>query len=505
MRERTSNKALPKQNQLRRSAEAKENMGNKKSRPSKKYSNPGRYHTNTFWEKLILNWHNYSLPQKIAVITAGLVLSGVAVYLAVGLAQSVYANMSAELDTPSRTREPSVFTRIDRALSFPVASAARTPERSKVFELFPEFLDGSDDHEKDVKKEMEKGFHAIDDALYDFIQTPSEKSKVVAVLENHYESLIAKNLILAYLKRVQLSRPSTLSSVTVIHEMGGATPDVFTNIEELYKDYKNTHGMQTLTRNALTKAFTTNCFVYNPQKDPLERKAACFFEAIAAYDFTLIIAPAIVPEFFEKNGFAITFSDFPHVERDRRNSEKMFRTVDTTMITYLQNALAYTHSNDIVIVVTGAQHGKAVAQALKKSNHPFRLLHLHDKEFHPILGYLTAKALSLGCIKPIENCSAETQKKAKEKNTKIEYCAESNDYDPANCDEELHQQFSMTAERDDFLLTDGIHPVPPILPRKHPDKLTYFFAPKSSIKMLEAKLEKDKQTVEKQNNQRMEL
>ena len=151
MQQKFPKKAVPKPAQQRKTAEAQETMGNlrqKKPRPPKNYFSSHHSNIPTFWEKLVLNWHNYSVAQKIAVITAGLVLSGVALYIAVALAQSVYTSMSAELDTPSRTREPSVFTRMDRALSFPMASAESLPQTSSLFRNFPDFLTGTTQYSK---------------------------------------------------------------------------------------------------------------------------------------------------------------------------------------------------------------------------------------------------------------------------------------------------------------------------------------------------------------------
>lgn len=511
MRERTSNKALPRQKQQRRNNEAMETMGNlhqKKQRPPKNFSQTRRPHMPTFWEKLILNWHNYSLPQKIAVITAGLVLSGVAIYLAVGLAQSVYANMSAELDTPHKTREPSLFTQIDRALSFPVASAAPTPQKNKIHELFPEFDEGTDQHEKPIKKEMEKGFRAIHEALYSLLQTPSEKSKVVALFETqHTEALMFKNLLFAYLK---LFSNTKKSDVTVVKEFI-STPDDHKTFKDYYNQMVLFNTAETLTRDVIETNLERLCFNHHPPTLPMQQKMTgllfCEMQNIALHGFKLVLAYRPIASLNMKAKIEI-YSLNKGVTYSLSSHFTSIRKIEGKVISETIQTLSASHPNDIIIVIGGGFHAKPIYDALKNSTHPFRALFLDtETKAHPERDRITAltQKLSRACIMHIKDCPPEVQAKAKQRT--IDYCVDNTPYTTEKkCDTAIHQELLGSVERIDFnLFNNDVAHIPATLPQRYPEKITDFFAPKSSMKMLEAKLAQDKIEPEKQENNRIEL
>ncbi|MDX2164956.1 MAG: hypothetical protein SFW07_06040 [Gammaproteobacteria bacterium] len=499
MHQRTAKKAIPKQAQLRRSAEAQETMGNlskKKQRPPKHFFHASRSSAPAYWEKLILNWNNYSIAQKIAVITAGLVLSGVAVYLAVGLAQSVYANMSAELDTPHKTREPSVFTRIDRALSFPVAHARPLPQKSKMHESYPEFTEGTDEHDADIKKEMAKGFRAIDDALYDFLQTPSEKSKVVALFEAHTQSSIFKNLIMAYL--TVFSR-ETHTRITIIHELSASE----TNDQQLTMLHQN---MRTFRKSSavyptslIENLLERNCYKHNIPNiaHRITGLAVCAIQAAGLYDFNIAFANS-----GESTSLAFQIYDvrFDHLFNGHQvDLEK----IDNKLTSILKRQLSYSTPDDIVVIVSGELHGRAVSLTLNNSKHPHRLLNLREKEAYALRDAEVKMSMAGQCLKPLSECPPRVQNL--KQTYPIRFCMDGKYIAGKKCDETSHRYYSDIDEREAFARGKAVIQIPPTLPDRYPQKLTDFFAPKSSMKMLKAKLEQDTKKSEKKNNSRMEL
>jgi len=503
MHQRTAKAAIPKLAQLRRSAEAKETMGHlskKKKRPPKQSFQASRSAAPAYWQKLILNWHNYSLAQKIAVITAGLVLSGVALYIAVGLAQSVYANMSAELDTPSRTREPSVFTRMDRALSFPIASAARiTPP--KLFELYPEFLEGTDEHEKDIKKEMEKGFREIDEALYPFLQQPTQKSKVIAVLETHTESFIFKNLLFAYLRTFS---DHTQAKITVVHEFGMIS-SMREKVREFYLDMLAFHNPQTAhTRKSVASHFNTNCFSRDYSTVSMKKMALilCTLQAAGAYNFKFVPADAMLIDPASEGTINRIYS--LRTKKTYNFPLSSVSSVDESLNITLQEQLSLSQPTDVILCVMGAAHGKVMSGVLETSDHPYLLLRMQN----PASAFWTQqlplfKKFINACVMKMKHCPPAIHKSAKAQN--IEYCVDGNYGSNKHCDEQFHNRLADVKERYEFARSTHVSQTLPVLPERNPQKITDFFAPKSSIKILEAKLEKDKKKAEKQDNQRMEL
>ena len=418
------------------------------------------------------------------------------------------------------------IAQLDKALiplmMLPVASAAKTSSLADnaLYKMVPEFLEGTKQYSKYEERKLHALMTELHTALYPFLKTNTDKSKVIVLGELHGQSLYVKLMLMNYMKQWQLSRPAHQLDLRFYQEMGDKNNVNSKFAIPAYEREFNMFFDGQYHHNAFENFMNQYCLVA-PDSSPTSFKGAtnsvmqCTVPTAIAYGYNFKIANIADIKLSQKEEMQIrhydtfdvcepfdsqvVFFSEPHDSFkaiDLVITPTIVKAIDNENIGTLQKTLDY-GGTGITIFVIGKNHLEPVVDALKALNQPHVALNLADSNNRVDVLSLH-RIYQKHCFKPLTKCPKKYGAEAPEQHGQ-KFCLLNQSYDPDHCDNFIHNSSRFFTERAESA-NDSKNAVQlaSTLPNKFPKKLTDLFAPKKSIKFLHKEFARD-QVAEKEN------
>lgn len=476
-----------------------------------------------FWEILLQRWKTLSTAEKIGAITAGLILSGVAVYLATQMA-SYFVQQFSQADSPIKSREPSTITKKDKATSHtmrlfsaPLAEKRKTAQKSSgLYKKYPEFLEGTTRHTQKQSQELEANMAALHQDLFPFLKANVDKKVILGFGQNHLTNTFSIFNAVAYLKQWQILQPNL--NIIFVQETsessyGEAKQDAQFLKIEFNKIHKAQSDFEKFTAHILS--LPERVFRTNPAKYPDERannmhfSVICTNFAIQAYQFDFMIAE---PPQLKLTAEEIDFSETPgtFVIYDPKTNaitdanidstkgalwHKERAAIDRSLTNAIHEALKRINGSGIVVVNMGEAHLHGVSILLGKLPHLFLSFHAPENVANKGVYDYYSKL----CFKKIQQCPPPIQEISKRKfGVKIHYCAPNvaGTYKKESCLKVFHDVFSAHVK---FIEQAPKSYLPKVRDGEFPKKMSDFWPSKTSIEDIDQKFEQEVVQEDKKN------
>lgn len=387
---------------LRKTREDQETMGGFKTEKFK----PGKHrngHMDSYWEILIQKWKTLSTAEKIGAITAGLILSGVAVYLAIQMA-NYFVQHSSQTDSLIKKRDPSPTTLKDKAttrtmglFAAPLAEKRKTAQKSsELYKKYPDFLEGTKRHTRKQSQELEENMETLHQNLSPFLKANIDNKVILGLGQSHITSTFSIFNVIAYLKQWQIFHPNlniVFVQETSATSYGEASQDAQFLKIEFNKLHKTQSDFEKFVAHILSlpeRVFRTNPAKYpNELGNMMHFSVICVNFATEAYQFDFILAE---PPQLKLTAEEIQFSETPgtFVIYDPKTNaitdanidpskgalwHKERSAIDQSLTNTIHKALKRIAGAGIVVANMGEAHLHGVSKLLGKLPHLFLSFH----------------------------------------------------------------------------------------------------------------------------------